>query len=120
MTKLKTNKIFIKGSRTTIKNQKNKDLNWNTTNKKDKLVRFFFWVGEEKKREKKNNHQQQTITPPSTCAGRGWTVGCCLKGANNFHSLGYVCVCHLLIIFYYYYYFILLKDKNEMPLVMKL
>jgi len=87
MTKLKTNKIFIKGSRTTIRNQKNKDLNWNTTNKKDKLVLFFFGV-EKKKRKKKTNHQEQIITPPSTCAGKGWTVGCCLKGANSFHFEG--------------------------------
>ena len=69
MTKLKTNKFFIKGSRTTIRNKKNKDLNWNTTNKKDKLVLFFLGGGGRKEEGKKkiNNHQRQTVTPPSTC-----------------------------------------------------
>jgi hypothetical protein len=40
MMKFKINKTFTKGSRTKIKNQKNKDWNWNTNNKVDRAVLF--------------------------------------------------------------------------------
>ena len=50
-TKLKTNKIFIKGIRTKISNQKNKNWNWKTKNKMDNGV--CFQVGERKERKKK-------------------------------------------------------------------
>jgi hypothetical protein len=40
MIKLKTNKFFIKGLKTKIKNQKNKYWSWNINNQEDQAVIF--------------------------------------------------------------------------------
>jgi hypothetical protein len=55
MTKLKTNKTFIKWIRIKIRNQKNKDWNWNTKNKKEKSVFFLAW-------ERKERGKKETVT----------------------------------------------------------
>ena len=43
--KLKTNKIFIKGSRIKTRNQNNNDWIWNIRNKENKTVIFFLRGG---------------------------------------------------------------------------
>jgi len=58
-TKLRTNKTFIKGIKTKIKSQKNKEWNWKPKNKEDNHVPFQ--VTERKERGERNDHRLQSV-----------------------------------------------------------
>jgi len=65
--KVKTNKTYIKGSKTKHRNQKNNDWSWNTTNKDIQII--MFRGGGEKK-----SHQWTTAPTLVTPHGRGHDV----------------------------------------------
>ena len=52
--------MFYKRAKNKIKNQKNKEWNWNINNKNDQPITF---QGGERKEKKKKHHRRQTAPP---------------------------------------------------------
>lgn len=73
-TKLRTNKTFIKGIKSKIKNQKNKEWNWKPKNKKDNHVPFQ--VRERKERGGERNDYWLQSVHHSSSHTTPWGRGC--------------------------------------------